>query len=149
MWDFIIYWFCRLPYFVVTFSPFSTVRVRFCLRWTASKLSFWNILVFLVTSLGHFISEACPKLSNVTHIWATSAFYSVKLCTKWYSRTADEFIPNQSSWKSHIQNWSMIHFWRIIPYSLTCFMMQNFNPLYSRRFFSDFLAMQFRSLRSK
>ena len=33
-------------HFVFTFSPFSTVRVRLCLRWTASKLSFWTILVF-------------------------------------------------------------------------------------------------------
>ena len=33
-------------HFVFTFSPFSTVRVRLCLRWTASKLSFWIILVF-------------------------------------------------------------------------------------------------------
>ena len=33
-------------HFVFTFSPFGTVRVRLCLRWTASKLSFWIILVF-------------------------------------------------------------------------------------------------------
>ena len=33
-------------YFVFNFSPFSTVRVRLCLRWTTSKLSFWIILVF-------------------------------------------------------------------------------------------------------
>ena len=31
-------------YFVFTFSPSSTFRL--CLRWTASKLSFWVILVF-------------------------------------------------------------------------------------------------------
>ena len=33
-------------YFVFTFSPFSTVRVRLCLKWTASKLRFWIILEF-------------------------------------------------------------------------------------------------------
>ena len=33
-------------YFVFTFHSSSTVRVRLCLRWTASELSFWIILAF-------------------------------------------------------------------------------------------------------
>ena len=58
-------------HFVFTFSPFSTVRVRLCLRWTASKLSFWIILVFC-DKLGRLyfwsLFKAIQYNSQVLHI---------------------------------------------------------------------------------
>ena len=58
-------------YFVFTFSPSSTVRVRLCLRWTASKLSFWIILVFcdkLGTLYFWTLFKAVQYNSQVLHI---------------------------------------------------------------------------------
>ena len=58
-------------YFVFTFSPSSTVRVRLCLRWTASKLSFWIILVFcdkLGTLYFWTLFKAVQYNSRVLHI---------------------------------------------------------------------------------
>ena len=59
-------------YFVFTFSPFSTARVRLCLRWTASKLSFWIILVFC-DKLGTLYFWSFSKLSNITHGYCISS----------------------------------------------------------------------------
>ena len=58
-------------HFVFTFSPFSTVRFRLCLRWTASKLSFWTIPVFC-DKLGKLyfwsLFKAIQYNSQVLHI---------------------------------------------------------------------------------
>ena len=60
-------------HFVFTFSPFSIVRVRLCLRWTSSKLSFWIILVFC-DKLGRFYFWSLFKAVQITHRYCISSW---------------------------------------------------------------------------